>query len=117
MSLLVGAVMSSIANWSYNSVAIIRPLLGVDLMTQEKTYGPEYEIRCDWLGGPVQARSNNGEEYVGSYRVWHEDKRPKYLDWVVSIDGVTIEAECRTFENLPTSALGDPVSDFLMVLA
>lgn len=109
--------MSSIANWSYNSVAIIKPFLGFDMMTQQKTYGPEIEVICDWLGGPFQARSNDGEEYVGSYRVWTEDKRPKYLDWVVSIDGVEIQAECRTFEHLPTNSLGDPVSDFLMVLA
>lgn len=109
--------MSKIARWSYRCKAIIKPFVSYDAMTQEIKYGPEYEIACNWKGGPVQARSNIGDEYVGSYEVYHEDPRTKYLDVVVSINGFPVNAEVRTHLVKPVDALRDPVPDFLMVLA
>lgn len=107
--------MSSIANWSYNSVGVIKPFLGHDMMTQENIYGEPYEIRCDFLGGPVMARSNDGEEFIGTYKVWTEDPRPKYLDWIVSVDEFPINCEVRSHAALPARSLGDPIPDYLMV--
>lgn len=105
--------MSTTANWSYTNVATVRPFVSIDLMTQETTYGDEYEIACTWEAKSEQNRSNDGAEFVSRHMIYTEDKRPKYLD-LIQFDGSNGWEEIRSVTNWDMSFfLEEP--DFLLV--
>lgn len=111
--------MSATANWSYTNVAIVRPFVSIDLMTQATIYDDEYEIACTWAAGGEQVRDAGGQggaqgaEFVSRHTIYTEDARPKYLD-MISFDGSDGWEEIRSVTNWDMSFFGE-APDFKLV--
>lgn len=88
--------MSRVANWSYTSIIVIKPFLGHEGYYNQPIYGEPYEILGAFKAETVQARDNMGAEFVGRHTVWTEDTRPKYLDRIVSLEGIEADEEIRS---------------------
>lgn len=103
--------MSEIARWSYKNTALVRPFLGIDTWSNQETFGPEYEIKCNFVANDSQERSSQTAEraeLVQSHEIYTEDPRPKMLDMVLlnghdnweRIKGKT-EYEMELFDDTP----------------
>lgn len=113
--------MSSIARWSYQNVATVRPFVSQDLLTGQTLYGDEFPIACTWTaeskperdaGGQAGAR---GAEFISQHVIFTEDKRPKYLD-LITFDGSNGWEEIRSKTTWDMSSMGEPDSpDFKLV--
>lgn len=71
--------MSSLGRWTYTNTAMVRAVTGHDKYGAP-TYGAEYQIACTWSAEAKPARTAAGVEFVSTYVVYCEDKRPRYLD-------------------------------------
>lgn len=88
--------MSDVANWSYTSIIVIKPFIRNDDYYQQPVYGEPYEILGAFRAETVQARDNTGAEFLGRHTIWTEDVRPKYLDRVISLEGIEVDEEIRS---------------------
>ncbi len=73
--------MSNIARWSYKNVATVRPFVGRDKFNSP-SYGPEYEIACNWSAKVERRTDPTGKEFVSQHDIFTEDPRPKYQDQI-----------------------------------
>lgn len=83
--------MSTTANWSYTNDATVWPIESQDngWGGSGDSYGEPYVIKCTWAGGGETMTGSDGQQFVPSYRFWHEDKRVKFGDWIAR--GVEID--------------------------
>lgn len=106
--------MSSLGRWSYKNTATVRPFLGMDGMTQESSYGPDFTIACNWIARSDQMRSDDGAEFVSRHLIYTEDARPKYLD-LVMLPGIDGWQEIRSKTQWEMLAFGDgEIPDYML---
>lgn len=64
--------MSSIARWSYQSVATVWPYDGRDDWSGTESYGQPYHILCGWEGKAETRKDKDGSEFVSRNIFWTE---------------------------------------------
>lgn len=108
--------MSSVANWSYNNTATVRPFQDEDLENGGVTYGAEYTIACTWAAESKEMRDATGAEFVSNYIIWSEDPRPKYRDMILlNTVADTGWQMIRSHMEWDMLSLDDPVPDYRTV--
>lgn len=81
--------MSTIAEWSYASVATVWPFVSHDSWSGATVYGSPYRIRVGWEGKAEQRKDSDGAEFTTRNIFWTESRNhdtglivpaPKRLD-------------------------------------
>ncbi len=109
--------MSSVARWSYQNTATVKPFMGRNDWNGTNTYGEPYAIACTWTAAAEQVRDQSGAEFVAKHLIFTEDKRPKYLD-LIQLNGHADWEEIRAVTEWDMSSLGEPDSpDFRLATA
>lgn len=72
--------MSNTANWSYTNFATVRPFIKFDQWDGGEVYGDPYEIQCTWIIKAEPHKDADGNEFISTFEIYTEDRRPKYKD-------------------------------------